>query len=181
MTGSTSPTSGGQEPQAGTQGQQQTPSPATAAQAAQRAQASSYTPPASQEELDRIIGERLARERAKFDDYDDLKAKADKFDEAEAKNKTEAERLADELAKATERATALETQAVRSRVAAEAGLPPELITGSTEDECRAQAEAAKKILDERKPTSGWGKQVSGGAGAPAAETDPIRQLLNAKR
>lgn len=37
-----------------------------------------YTPPATQEEFDQIIEKRLARERAKFGDYDDLKnAKAE--------------------------------------------------------------------------------------------------------
>lgn len=180
MTGTPPPAGGGQEPLAGQQGQQQTPTPATVAQATQKAQASSFTPPSSQEELDRIIGERLARERAKFDDYDDLKAKAQKFDEVEAQNKTEAERLADELAKATERAQSLETQAVRARVAAETGLPLELITGSTEEDCRAQAEAAKKILDERKP-SGWGRQVGASNGAPAVSSDPIRKLIDSKR
>lgn len=52
-----------------------------------------YTPPATQEELDKIITARTARaekkaredEAAKFKDYNDLKAKADQFDAAQAK------------------------------------------------------------------------------------------------
>jgi hypothetical protein len=46
---------------------------------------SGFTPPASQEELNRIIGERVQRERAKFSDYSDLKAKAARVDELEGK------------------------------------------------------------------------------------------------
>ena len=41
-----------------------------------------YTAPATQADLDRIISDRLQRERAKFSDYGDLKAKAEKFDKA---------------------------------------------------------------------------------------------------
>lgn len=49
----------------------------------------------SQEELDRRVGDRLARERAKFADYDDLKAKAAKFDEVDQASKTELQKLQD--------------------------------------------------------------------------------------
>ena len=55
------------------------------------------TPPAaglSQADVDRIVNERLARERSKFADYGDLKAKAAKFDEAEAAKAPELERVA---------------------------------------------------------------------------------------
>lgn len=39
-----------------------------------------YTPPKSQDEFDRIIQERLARESKKFEGFDDYRAKAEKFD-----------------------------------------------------------------------------------------------------
>lgn len=45
---------------------------------------SEFTPPASQEEFDRILNDRLARERKKFDGHEDFKAKAAKFDAQEA-------------------------------------------------------------------------------------------------
>lgn len=51
-----------------------------------------YTAPASQADLDRIINERLARERGKFADYNDLKTKAAKLAEIEAANATETEK-----------------------------------------------------------------------------------------
>lgn len=101
----------------------------------------------TQAELDAVVKDRLKREREKYSDYEDLKAKAAKFDEAEEANKTE-------LQKVTERAKALEDElnglkeaeklrTMRAEVAKETGIPANLLTGSTEDECRAQAEAIK--------------------------------------
>lgn len=54
------------------------------------------TPPASlrQADVDRIVEERLTRERAKYADYAALKAKASKYDEAEAAKAPELERVA---------------------------------------------------------------------------------------
>lgn len=60
-----------------------TPAPAT------------FQPITSQEQLDRVLGERLGRERAKFADYDEIKGKAAKFDELDAASKTELQKLAD--------------------------------------------------------------------------------------
>lgn len=52
----------------------------------------------SQEELDRRVGDRLARERAKFADYDDMKKKAERLDEVEAASKTELQKALDAVA-----------------------------------------------------------------------------------
>lgn len=46
---------------------------------------SGFTPPASQVELNRIISERVSRERAKYADYEDLKSKAAQIAEANEK------------------------------------------------------------------------------------------------
>lgn len=51
-----------------------------------------FTPIASQADLDRILGERLARERAKFADYADLQKKAAEFDKATEAARTEQEK-----------------------------------------------------------------------------------------
>lgn len=53
----------------------------------------------SQADVDRIVEERLARERKKYSNYRDLKQKADKFDELQAAQQTELERA---VAKARE-------------------------------------------------------------------------------
>ena len=103
----------------------------------------------TQGEMDAIIGQRLAREREKYADYDILKAKAAKFDESEDAQKTE-------LQKAQEKASSLETELnemkaakkiteIRSKVAKETGVPAELLHGNDEETCKAQADAIKKV------------------------------------
>lgn len=52
-----------------------------------------YTPPGSQEELDRIIDRRLISERRKYADYDQLKQRAARLDEIEEQGKSETEKL----------------------------------------------------------------------------------------
>lgn len=103
----------------------------------------------TQEELDKIVTDRLARERKKYEgiDLEDLKRKASEFDRIEEANKTE-------LEKANERANSLqaeldsmkkanEVKEMRERVANEAGIPTNLLTGENEDECKEQAKAIK--------------------------------------
>ena len=107
----------------------------------------------TQTELDAIVKDRLARERGKFADYEEIKAKAAKYDEQTEANKSE-------LQKATERAQALEAElnglkkaesirAIREKVAREAGIPTSslaLITGDTEETCLEQAKLIQSIL-----------------------------------
>ena len=115
----------------------QQPNPA----AGQQQEAPKYTPPASQADLDRIVESRLARERQKYADYDDLKAKATKFDEAEQSNKTELQKALEAAAAAEKRATAAEASNLRATVAAAKGVPANLLTGTTEAELNASADA----------------------------------------
>lgn len=51
-----------------------------------------WTPPASQEEFNRIISDRINRERSKYADYADLKDKASQFDQLTASQQTELQR-----------------------------------------------------------------------------------------
>ncbi|MCC5580591.1 hypothetical protein IMZ11_33735 [Microtetraspora sp. AC03309] len=53
----------------------------------------------TQADLDRVVAERLARERAKYADYNDLKTKASAFDKAQADQQSENEKA---IAKARE-------------------------------------------------------------------------------
>lgn len=110
-----------------------------------------FTPITTQEELDKVIGARLAREREKFADYDDLKAAASKLADAEA-------RLAQIDAQA-----ALEK--IRNDVAQEAGVPADLLRGSNKDELTAHASALAEALQARPsvpviPTQGATPSVS---------------------
>jgi hypothetical protein len=110
-----------------------------------------FAAPASQEELDRIIQARLDRERKKFGDYDELKKAADRLAQLEEANKSEAEKTAERLAAAEKRAAELEAKALRSEVAAAKGVPSALLTGSTQEELEAAADALIAFRGEQKP------------------------------
>lgn len=63
----------------------------------------------TQEQLDAIIAERLNRQKSQYKDYDDLKAKAQKWAEVEEAQKSEAQKMTEAVQRANqERDTALE-------------------------------------------------------------------------
>ncbi len=99
----------------------------------------------TQAELDTIIGERLAREKAKYANYEELKEKADKLNALEEANKSELQKAQDEAADYKSKYEKLTQEnavrGIRDKVAASTGVPSNLLTASTEDECQAQAEA----------------------------------------
>ena len=107
-----------------------------------------FTPITSQDALDRVLGARLAREREKFTDYDDLKAKAAKFDAAQDAGRSEQDRIAerisaleDRAARAEERAAASQAAAMRAEVAAAKGVPLTALTGTDRTQVEALADA----------------------------------------
>lgn len=79
-----------------------------------------FAPPQSQADLDRIINDRLAREKAKFADYGDLKAKASRLDQIEAANATDLEKAvkAARTEGETEATTRANTRLVKSEARA---------------------------------------------------------------
>lgn len=85
----------------------------------------------TQDEVNSIVADRLNRERAKYSDYDALKAKAEPLDTTKAQ--------LDALNKATTRSEML------NRVSSATGVPAELLTGETEEDCTAQAQAIMKF------------------------------------
>ena len=107
----------------------------------------------TQAELDSIVSDRLQRERSKYADYKALKEKAEAYDKFTEANKSE-------LEKANERAAALQKElddlkqaaavrTIREQVSKDTGVPAELLTATTEDDCKAQAEAIRAFA---KPT-----------------------------
>lgn len=103
----------------------------------------------TQDEVNSYVAERLARERKKYEgiDLDSLKKKAAEFDKLEEARKTD-------LEKANDTITALQTELdglkksaelreIREKVSKDTGIPVNLLTGDTEELCRAQAEGIK--------------------------------------
>ena len=112
----------------------------------------------TQDDVNRIVTKRIA----KYADYDELKAKAQKYDEQVEASKTE-------LQKATERAEGLQKEldalksaeqlrTLREEVATAKGVPANLLTGSTKEECEQQADA---LLSWKQP-KGYPKVPDGG-------------------
>lgn len=135
----------------------------------------------TQDEVNAIVGERLKRESAKYADYDALKEKATKFDEIQEANKTE-------LEKANEKAASLEKELadirksneirdMREKVAKETGVPADLLTGETEEECKAFAE---KLNAYKKPESYPSVKDGGEVGGTAKKTtrDQFKEWLD---
>ena len=99
----------------------------------------------TQAEVDAIVSDRLKRAGEKYKDYDDLKAKADKFDELEAEGKTELEKATKKAADLQAKLEKIEKEqaaaAIRAKVAKENNISADLLTGDTEEDCKAQAKA----------------------------------------
>lgn len=108
-----------------------------------------FEPIETQEELDKIVGARLAREREKYADYDQLKATAEEASEAIA----ERDELRGQL-----------TESRRESIATAAGIPVELVVGDTEDDMRAHADRIKALVNAK-------------AQAAAAEAPPAAQQM----
>lgn len=101
----------------------------------------------TQEEVNSIVADRLNRERAKYADYDDLKAKASQYDTTKAQ--------LDALNSANAR------RDIIARVAAATGCPAELLTGDTEEACTAQAQAITAFAKSQQP-AGYPNVKDGG-------------------
>lgn len=124
----------------------------------------------TQDDVNRIVAKRVA----KYADYDELKQKAAKFDE-------QAEAGKSELQKATEKASSLQAEldalkqaesirVMREEVADAKGIPARLLTGTTTEECEAQA--ADLLAWAEKTGSGYPKVPDGG---DPLSTKPARE------
>lgn len=103
----------------------------------------------TQEQLNHVVGERLARERAKYADYDELKTKAAKLDELEEASRSELDKANARAEKAERALEAAERAARQVQIATAKGLPAELATrlaGATVEEMEADADKLAALL-----------------------------------
>ena len=137
-----------------------------------------FKAPESQAELDRIIEQRLARERQRFADYDDLKGKASKYDQLENDKKTETQRLTEDRDTHKTRADKAENELLRLRVGLAKGLTEaqaKRLVGSTKEELEADADdllATFKGGDSGGTPSGRPTENLRGGGDPDTEPEP---------
>jgi hypothetical protein len=99
------------QPVEGVEGAEQGPPPAA-----------TYTPPATQADLDRIIFDRVTRTKNQFKDYTELKAAKAELDQIKAQNQTAEQRQAEELTRWQSEAEKWRTASVGSRIEALAAL-----------------------------------------------------------
>lgn len=107
----------------------------------QQEQSNEFQAIESQEEFDKAIQARIARERAKFADYDQVKADAAELAKIRDSQKTEAQKQQDALDKAQRELAELSVAKTRAEVAAAKGVPAALLSGSTQEELEASADA----------------------------------------
>lgn len=138
----------------------------------------------TQADLDRIIGERLARENIA-----ELKDKATKFDELDNANKTELQRFQEQLdatnaekAQAEQRAAQAELERMKITIAATKGIPISSagrLAGSTQEEIEADAD--KFLADFGPKTPLPNPQQGNGGGGQSRSVEAGAALFAAKK
>lgn len=155
---------------------------------------SEFEPINTQEELDSILKDRLARESKKYADYDELKKGAQEKEKelealkAQVKEQTDAiAKYAEQLKGVEEKDKELESlkgqvksyeiNSLKIKIAHEEGLPYGLssrLSGDTEETIKKDAKALKALIGENAP------QVPGVSREPAAtEKDTMKAGLKA--
>lgn len=135
----------------------------------------------TQADLDRVVADRVARERKKYEGHDDFKAQAAELATLRESQKSEMQKLADQKATAERQASeaqaaaqAANTELLRYRVAAKAKLSPELaerLKGGTEEELLADAKELLKLVGPQGPPD-----FDGGA-RKTAKTNDMNQVI----
>lgn len=145
-----------------------------------------FKAPASQADLDAIIKDRVARERAKYADYSDLKKKAEEHDKATEASKSEAQRASERLAALESELQSTKTSALRTRIAADFGISTKLaddggpsdadlfLTANDEATLIKQAERLAGRAEDRKK-NGNRAPLQGQTSSNTAE-DPLREF-----
>ena len=109
----------------------------------------------TQDEVNKLMGALRKENREKYADYDDLKAKASKFDEIEQQSKSELERITERATKAETELKQLKTKAehdqLKAKIADELKVPAKLLHGKDEEELRSYAQ---ELLEFKKPSVG---------------------------
>ena len=135
---------------------------------------------ASQADLDRIVGERVARERGKFADYDDLKAKAAKFDAADEASKSEVQKASDRAAKAeaeTAKIPAKVAEALKAHLVTLGVVSKEdevLLTAADPDALLAQVKRLSERATDRKKSGNFSPRE--GSTTTQTKAEPLREF-----
>lgn len=135
----------------------------------------------TQEDLDRMAGEIRRREKAKYADYDDAKAKAAEYDKAQDAAKTAEQRAAEQAQKAADDARIAGERADRAELGVEHGIGKDyldLLGGGTREDMSARAERLAPLLAAQRENEQLKAEVEAlRAGKPAPATArPVASL-----
>lgn len=126
-----------------------------------------FKPITSQEDFDKALAKRLERERAKFADYDDVKAKAAEFDKAAEASKSELQKAIERAEAAEKRAAEFEAKEQRQQWAADivkgTDIPITALRGTTREELEEHFAVLSSLI---KPTPGGRTATPPGRPAP---------------
>ena len=147
--------------------------------------ADEFTPITSQEDLNRVIGERVKRATAKFADYKDLQTKAAEFDKLQAANQTEAEKAAARLAELEAELNNTRRDSMRLKIASEHGITDAddidlFLTGTDEETLTRQAKRlAGREADRKKNGNHVPREGAPPQGNDQGEAQFARNLFQA--
>lgn len=141
-----------------------------------------------QADVDRIVQDRLAKEKAKVADYDELKAKAEELDKLKASSQSDLEKLTEQIDGLKKSQAETEQRALRAEVATAKGLTAaqaKRLAGSSREELEADADeiieafpvSSTESTPKGGPPSRQPKPALRGGGDPTeepVETDPTK-------
>ncbi len=145
-----------------------------------------FEPITSQEDFDAAVGARVARERAKFEKFDEYKTAAAELAQIRDGEKTELQKLTDQLAAVTAERDAAQRSSLVSSVAAAKGVPASALAGATREEREAATDALIAWRGEQAtvppaPKPSVRDLKSGTTGAAVPDADPKAAAAEALR
>lgn len=133
----------------------------------------------TQEDVNKMMGEVRREARSKYKDYDELKAKAEKYTQLQEANKTEAEKIQERLTQLEKENTELKQQQEHlnlvNEVSREKKVPAALLFGSTKEELESSADALIEWKGQQQITIPKDK-----GGATTARTFSVDQIESIK-
>lgn len=133
------------------QGAAAEPTSTEPAQQTEQQGGSTYTPPATQADLDRIVENRLQRERAKYANYDQLKADSEKLGAVVAERDSYKNKLDTANGELAQLRGEKQVREWAQEISQETGVPADVIRGNTKEEMLAHAQSLEKYVSVSAP------------------------------
>ncbi|MGQ4548295.1 hypothetical protein ACUH96_00895 [Dermabacteraceae bacterium P13077] len=123
----------------------------------------------TQEQVNAFVADAKRKTQDKFSDYDDLKTQVTDLSQQLSSFTQERDSLTKRVEEAEAVAKTAEVARIRATVAASMGVPLNLLTADTEDDCRAQASALLEFAAQKTTPA----PSSGVAGDPTVQATPL--------